>query len=43
MKGPFLHAIESVLGDRYSDRMRVIYEAVTDYILKTIMEGYEGQ
>jgi hypothetical protein len=43
MKGPFLHAIESVLGERYSDRMRVIYETVTEYIIKTIMEGFDGQ
>lgn len=41
MKTPFLRAVEETLGDRYSDRMRVIYEVLIDYFIKTMEEGYE--
>lgn len=41
MKLPFLKAVEETLGDRYSDRMRVIYEVLIDYFVKTMEEGYE--
>lgn len=41
MKTPFLRAVEQTLGDRYSDRMRVIYEVLIDYFIKAMSEGYE--
>lgn len=40
MRDPFLKAIEQTLGDRYSDRMRSIYEVFIDYFVKTMVEGY---
>ncbi len=40
MRNPFLRAVEQTLGDRYSDRMRVIYEVLIDYFVKTMEEGY---
>lgn len=40
MKTPFLKAVEQTLGDRYSDRMRVIYEVLIDYFIKAMTEGY---
>ena len=43
MRDPFLKAIEQTLGDRYSDRMRNIYEVFIDYLVKTMCEGYNSQ
>jgi hypothetical protein len=40
MRNPFLRAIEQTLGDRYSDRMRSIYETFIDYVIKAMVEGY---
>jgi len=40
MRNPFLRAIEQTLGDRYSDRMRNIYETFIDYVIKAMVEGY---
>ncbi len=42
MKAPFLKAVEETLGDRYTDRMRNIYEVFFDYIIKTIKQGYNS-
>ena len=41
MRFQFLYSIESMLGDRYSNRLRSIYEIIVDYLLKTISEGFE--
>lgn len=41
MRTPFLRAVEQTLGDRYSDRMRTIYEVLIDYFIKAMTEGYE--
>ncbi len=44
IREPFLKAVEETLGsDRYTDRMRTIYETFIDYIIKTMKEGYNGQ
>ncbi|RNA29630.1 neuroglobin-like [Brachionus plicatilis] len=40
LRGPLLKSIEQTLGDRYTDRMRNIYEIFIDYYLKTLAEGY---
>lgn len=40
MRNPFLKAVEQTLGDRYTDRMRNIYEIFIDYFLKTMIEGF---
>lgn len=40
MRDPFLKAVENTLGDRYTDRMRNIYEIFIDYFIKTMKEGY---
>jgi hypothetical protein len=40
MRNPFLKAVEQILGDRYSDRMRNIYEILIEYLLKALLEGY---
>lgn len=42
IKDPFLQAVEQILGDRYSDRIRTIYETAIDYILKTLVDGFNG-
>lgn len=41
MRNPFLRAVEQTLGDRYSDRMRTIYETLIDYFIKALAEGYD--
>lgn len=40
IRNPFLKAVEQTLGDRYTDRMRNIYEVYIDYVIKTLIEGY---
>jgi hemoglobin-like flavoprotein len=42
IKDPFLKAVEETLGDRYSDRMRTIYEVYIDYVIKAMVEGYNS-
>ena len=42
IREPFLSAVEQTLGDRYSDRMRHIYEAFIDYLLNEIKAGYNS-
>ena len=42
LRGPFLKAVEETLGDRYTDRMRNIYEVFIDYMVKTMKEGYNA-
>lgn len=42
IRDPFLKSVEQTLGDRYSDRMRNIYEGFIDYLLKAIKEGYDS-
>jgi hemoglobin-like flavoprotein len=42
IREPFLKSVENTLGDRYSDRMRNIYEVFIDYVIKTIIEGYKS-
>ncbi len=42
MRQPFLRAVEQTLGDRYSDRMRSIYEVFVDYLIKAMLEGYSN-
>ena len=42
MRDPFLRSVEQTLGDRYSDRMRTIYEGFIEYLLRAIKEGYNS-
>ncbi|CAF1076673.1 unnamed protein product [Brachionus calyciflorus] len=42
LRDPLLKSIEQTLGDRYTDRMRNIYEIFIDYYLKTMNEGYNS-
>ncbi len=38
IRDPFLKAVEETLGDRYSDRIRTIYEVFIDYVIKAMRE-----
>ena len=40
MRDPFLKAVDQTLGDRFTDRMRNIYEVFIDYLINTLIEGY---
>jgi hypothetical protein len=40
MRDPFLKACDQTLGDRFTDRIRNIYEIYIDYVIKTLIEGY---
>jgi hypothetical protein len=40
MRDPFLKAVDQTLGDRFTDRIRNIYEIFIDYVIKTLIEGY---
>ena len=42
IREPFLKSVEQTLGDRYSDRMRSIYEVFIDYVIRAIKEGYNS-
>ena len=42
MRDPFLKSVEQTLGDRYSDRMRTIYEGFIDYLIRALKEGYNS-
>jgi hemoglobin-like flavoprotein len=42
IKTPFLKAVDETLGDRFTDRMRTIYETFMDYVIKTIKTGYNS-
>ena len=42
MREPFLKSVEQTLGDRYSDRMRTIYEGFIEYLLRAMKEGYNS-
>lgn len=38
---PFLAAVESTLGDRYTPNVENIYKITIKFILQTLVEGYE--
>ncbi|KAL0803451.1 hypothetical protein ABMA28_017180 [Loxostege sticticalis] len=38
---PFLAAVESTLGDRYTPNVENIYKITIKFILETLVEGYE--
>jgi len=42
VSGGQARAVEQTLGDRYSDRMRSIYEVFVDYLIKAMLEGYSN-
>jgi hypothetical protein len=42
IREPFLTSIEKTLGDRYTDRMKKIYEAFIEYLIKTLIEGFNS-
>ena len=39
---PFLEAVKETLEDRYTENMENIYKIIIKFILKTLVEGYEG-
>lgn len=38
---PFLDAVKTTLGDRYTDNVDVIYQTTIKFILDTLAEGFE--
>lgn len=38
---PFLAAVSSTLGDRYTDNVEGIYKITIKFIIETLIEGYE--
>jgi len=41
IREPFLRAVEFILGDRYTDRMKTIYQTYIEYLIRTMIEGYK--
>ncbi|CAH2041176.1 unnamed protein product, partial [Iphiclides podalirius] len=41
IEAPFLAAVESTLGDRYTPNVENIYKITIKFILETLIEGYE--
>ena len=39
-EAPLLQAIESTLGERYTNQMAEIYTVVVQFFIETIIEGY---
>lgn len=39
---PFLTAVASTLGDRYTDNVEGIYKITIKFIIETLVEGYEA-
>ncbi|KAH9640047.1 hypothetical protein HF086_017608 [Spodoptera exigua] len=42
IEAPFLAAVESTLGDRYTPNVESIYKITIKFILETLIEGYEA-
>lgn len=38
---PFLQAVSSTLGDRYTDNVEGIYKITIKFIIETLVEGFE--
>lgn len=38
---PFLSAVESTLGDRYTDNVEGIYKLTIKFIIETLVTGFE--
>ncbi|XP_037073386.1 neuroglobin-2-like, partial [Pollicipes pollicipes] len=41
IKNPFLEAVKVTLGDAYTDNMDSIYRITIDFVLSTLVEGFE--
>lgn len=41
IEAPFLAAVESTLGDRYTPNVENIYKITIKFILETLIEGFE--
>lgn len=41
IEAPFLAAVESTLGDRYTPNVENIYKITIKFILETLVEGFE--
>jgi hypothetical protein len=39
---PFLAAVSSTLGDRYTDNVEGIYKITIKFIIETLVEGFES-
>lgn len=39
---PFLAAVQSTLGDRYTDNVEGIYKITIKFIIETLIEGFES-
>ena len=37
---PFLHALQTTLDERYTPQMDVIYRVIAQYIIQTLIDGY---
>ena len=37
---PFLHALQTTLDERYTSQMDVIYCIIAQYIIQTLIDGY---
>jgi hypothetical protein len=38
---PFLDAVRTTLGDRYTDNVDIIYQATIKFIIDTLMAGFD--
>lgn len=41
IEAPFLAAVETTLGDRYTPNVENIYKITIKFILQTLVDGYE--
>jgi len=41
IRGPFLEAVKVTLGDAYTENMDTIYKITIDFILQTLIDGFE--
>ena len=37
---PFLNALQTTLDERYTPQMDVIYRVIAQYIIQTLIDGY---
>ncbi|CAG0879564.1 unnamed protein product [Darwinula stevensoni] len=42
IKGPFLYAVRETLQERYTPNIEAVYRITLDFIIGTLVEGYEN-
>ena len=41
IKNPFLEAVKATLGDKYTNNMDNIYRLTIDFVISTVIEGFD--